>query len=139
MRKIGLLVPALVIIVLLALPMGASAESAETAGGSGCAVFYTVKLGDTLSKIAAANGTSVAKLAALNGIQNPDLIFAGATICLKAKPALPPGLNYVVKKGDTLGNIAWKYGWSALYLAKVNHLWNPDLIFPGQVLWIPGH
>ena len=90
MRKIGLLVAVFVVIVLLALPMAASAETAQTAGGSGCAQFYKIKCGDTLSKIARTYGTSVNYLASLNGIANPDYIIAGTTICVKAKPAPPP-------------------------------------------------
>ena len=119
MRKIGLLVGVFAVIVLLALPMAASAETAQTAGGSGCAQFYTIKCGDTLSKIARTYGTSVNYLASLNGIANPNYIVAGTTICVRAKPAPPPppsgGFYYTVKCGDTLGNIGWKYGWSATY------------------------
>lgn len=43
---------------------------------------YTIKSGDTLSSIAAANNTDVATLASLNNIANPDLIYAGTTIKL---------------------------------------------------------
>ena len=53
-------------------------------GGSGAAVktetVYTVKHGDTLSGIAAKYGTTYQKLAAYNGITNPNLIFAGQKI-----------------------------------------------------------
>ena len=143
MRKIGWLVAVLAVIVLLALPMAASAETAQTAGGSGCAQFYKIKCGDTLSRIARTFGTSVNYLASLNGIANPDYIVAGTTICVKAKPAPPPppsgGFYYTVKCGDTLGNIGWRYGWGALTLARVNGIPNPDRIYPGQVLWIPAH
>lgn len=38
---------------------------------------YTVRSGDTLSGIAAKNGTTVARLVALNGISNPNLIKVG--------------------------------------------------------------
>ena len=41
---------------------------------------YTVQSGDTLSGIAAQYGTSVPNLVALNGIANPDVIYAGQTI-----------------------------------------------------------
>ena len=148
MRRIGLLVVVLAAVVLLALPMAASAETAQTAGGSGCAQFYTIRCGDTLSKIARTYGTSVNYLASLNGIANPNYIIAGTTICVRAKPAHPPappppphhgGFNYTVRYGDTLGNIAARYGWTATYLAQVNSIPNPDRIYAGQVLWIPAH
>ena len=101
------------------LPMAASAETAQTAGGSGCAQCYTVNSGDTLSKIARKFGTTVNNLVALNGIANPDQIAAGTTICVKAKGSQPAGKYYTVKQGDTLYSIARKYGWTASYLAQV--------------------
>ena len=45
---------------------------------------YTVKSGDTLSEIAAANGTTVDDLVRINGISNPNLIYAGQEIKLSA-------------------------------------------------------
>ena len=43
---------------------------------------YKVKRGDTLSGIAAKTGFTVAEISAANGIENPDLIYAGAVIDL---------------------------------------------------------
>lgn len=43
---------------------------------------YTVKKGDTLSEIAQANGTTYQKLAAINNISNPNLIYVGQVIKL---------------------------------------------------------
>jgi LysM domain len=47
------------------------------------------------------------------------------------------GFTYIVKCGDTLGNIAWRFGVNSTYLAQVNGLWNPNRIYAGQALWIP--
>ncbi|MBO0994632.1 GH25 family lysozyme [Bacillus sp. SD088] len=64
---------------------------------------YTVKAGDTLSEIAVKYGTTVKKLAELNGIKNPNLIQVGQKIQLsgssseKAKP-----VYHTVKPGDTV-------------------------------------
>ena len=46
---------------------------------------YQIKYGDTLSQIAKDNGTTVAELAQLNGIANPNVIRAGQTINLPDK------------------------------------------------------
>jgi len=43
---------------------------------------YTVQAGDTLNKIAAANGTTVKALCEANGIENPDLILVGQELSL---------------------------------------------------------
>jgi len=45
--------------------------------------------------------------------------------------------NYTVKSGDSLSQIAQKYGESLTTLRKANNKWN-NSIFPGQVLKIPG-
>lgn len=51
-------------------------------GGSGASAgqTYTVRSGDTLSEIAADHGTSYQRLAQLNGISNPNLIYPGQTL-----------------------------------------------------------
>lgn len=45
--------------------------------------YYTIQSGDTLSAIAATNNTTVDKLVSLNGISNPNLIYAGTKIRVK--------------------------------------------------------
>ena len=54
----------------------------STGSGSG-AVYYTVKSGDTLSGIAVKYGTTYQKIAQLNGISNPNIIYAGQRIRVK--------------------------------------------------------
>lgn len=46
--------------------------------------------------------------------------------------------GYVVRPGDTLGTIAARYGVSAAALARANGITNPDRIYIGQNLVIPG-
>ena len=139
MHKVARWVVALAVLAVLVWPAAAAAETAQTAGGSGCAQCYTVKSGDTLSKIARMYGTTVNTLVALNGIANPDQIAAGTTICVKAKGSQPGGRYYTVRTGDTLYSIARKFGWTGSYLAQVNTIPNPNEIYAGRVLWIPAH
>ena len=121
---------------------------------------YRVVAGDTLSAIAARFGTTVASLAAINHLSNPNLIFAGQVLTISgsaggggtgnAGPAgtggstattrapAASGTTYRVVAGDTLSAIAARFGTTAANLAAINHLANPNLIFAGQVLTISG-
>ncbi|WP_433504505.1 transglycosylase family protein [Pseudonocardia halophobica] len=58
-------------------PAATSAPAAPAGGKT-----YTVKSGDTLSAIAAANGTTVQKLASASGIGNPNVIAVGQVVNL---------------------------------------------------------
>jgi len=46
-------------------------------------VYYTVRAGDSLSAIASRYSTSYQSIAALNGLSNPNLIYAGQTLKIK--------------------------------------------------------
>lgn len=46
-------------------------------------VYYTVRVGDNLSAIASRYGTSYQSITALNGLANPNLIYAGQTLKIK--------------------------------------------------------
>jgi LysM repeat protein len=101
---------------------------------------YTVVSGDTLSGIAARYGTTYQKIAADNGIANPNLIFPGQVLKIYGGNG---GGNtgggqktYTVKSGDTLSGIAAMFGTTYQKIAADNGIANPNLIFPGQVLTI---
>lgn len=51
--------------------------------GGSSAQYYTVRSGDTLSGIASKYGTTYQKIAQLNGISNPNLIYAGQKLRVK--------------------------------------------------------
>jgi LysM repeat protein len=106
---------------------------------------YTVRSGDTLSSIATSYGTTVAALAAANGLANPDLIYAGQVLSLGAGASAPAVAStsgasgsYTVAAGDTLGSIAAAHGTTVAALASANALADPNLIFVGQVLTLGG-
>lgn len=94
---------------------------------------YTVKEGDTLSKIAADLGLDGWEvLAGLNPeIEDPDVILVGQTLRLLDR-------EHTVEEGDTLSEIAAALGldgWEEL--ADLNpEIDDPDLIVPGQRLRI---
>ena len=109
---------------------------------------YTVRPGDTLSAIAARNGTSVSSLAEANGISDPNHITAGQTLQL---PGSAGGGNsatgggsgsdsiiHEVQAGEHLSGIARHYGVSAAAIATANGLGDPNLVRAGARLTIPG-
>ena len=97
---------------------------------------YTVRPGDTLSEIAARFGTTVSRLAALNGIADPDKIYVGQVLRLTGSPSQDQTV-YTVKAGDTLSGIAARFGTTYQVLAQINGISDPDRIYPGQTLRIP--
>jgi LysM repeat protein len=102
-------------------------------------ITYVVKQGDTLSGIAEKFSVGLAALEAANP-QIPDfnLIFPGQVIHIPVGPFPPPG-SYVVQPGDTLTAIAELFSVTLAALEAANpQITNPDLIFPGQVIHIPG-
>lgn len=95
-------------------------------------VIYTVRRGDTLNKIARKYGTTVADIAELNQISNPNLIYVGQTLTIP----IHVKEKYTVKSGDTLSGIASRYNTTVSELVKLNDIANPNLIYPGEVLII---
>lgn len=96
---------------------------------------YTVQSGDTLSSIASKFGTSYQSLASLNGISNPNIIYAGQVLRVNGS-ASAGSVYYTVRSGDNLSAIASRYSTSYQALASLNDLSNPNLIFAGQTLKI---
>jgi putative chitinase len=125
----------IVLIVALLLPLGA-----QTVSASSSALIHIVKPGENLFRIALRYGTTVAAIAAANHIANPSLIYVGQRLVIPTGgTSVPPGsCIYVVRRGDTLYSIARRFGVSLSSLVRVNHIINPNLIFVGQKLTIPG-
>ncbi|QEA33689.1 LysM peptidoglycan-binding domain-containing protein [Leuconostoc carnosum] len=104
----------------------------------------TIKSGDTLSKIAAAKGTTVADLVKANAIKNPNLIFVGQQlqvqpttksnkVAVTQKSTVNSG-SYKVKSGDTLYHIAATNGTTVAALVAANSISNVNYIAVGQTL-----
>lgn len=104
---------------------------------------YTVQPGDSMWSIARKFGVSLDALIAANPqIPNPNLIFPGQIVCVprSAPGPCPPGtFSYTVQPGDSMWSIARKFGVSLDALIAANpQIPNPNLIFPGQIVCVPG-
>jgi len=103
---------------------------------------YTVRRGDTLTSIAARNGTTVSALATANGISNPNFILIGQTLALPGAPApaaaaaaAPSGPSIVVvQPGDTLTKIAARTGVPAATIMAANGLKSTSMLYAGGQL-----
>ena len=125
----------------LRLPGSSAAAAGSSRGGS-----VTVQPGDTLSDIADRQGVSLNQLMQANGISNPNMVVAGQKLVLPgsrrataaATPRALPTAPYTVKSGETLSEIADRFGTTTERLIKVNGISNPNLVVAGTRLAIPG-
>ncbi|HSP59784.1 MAG TPA: LysM peptidoglycan-binding domain-containing protein [Ornithinimicrobium sp.] len=119
---------------------------------------YTVRSGDTVYGIAARHGVSPEAVVRANGLsQGGRWILPGATLVIPgggttvAAPA--PGKStpaparsttraasgtVTVRSGDTLSQIALRHGTSVGALVSANSITSSRIIYPGQVLTLPG-
>lgn len=105
---------------------------------------YTVQPGDSMFLIAQRFGVSLNALIAANPqITNPNFIFPGQIVCVPivSQPpgGCPPGtFAYTVRPGDTMFNIARRFGVSLDALIRANpQIPNPNQIRPGQIVCVP--
>jgi LysM repeat protein len=123
----------------LTIPGGGGGGGSTASGGA-----YVVRAGDTLSGIAARYGTSVAALMRANGLRG-SLIYPGQRLTISgggtsgggAQPSASGGQVYVVRPGDSVSAIAYRYGTTVAAIANANGLANASRIYVGQRLRIP--
>lgn len=99
---------------------------------------YIVQDGDTLSGIATKFGTTYQHLAEINGIADPNKIYAGQEILIDGIAPTSTGNNeyYTIQPGDTLSGIAAKFDTTWQWLAEVNGISNPNVIYAGTTIRI---
>ncbi len=143
---------ALAITLALAVALLLGGVSANAQGGE---TTHVVQRGENLYRISLRYGTTVDALVQANGIVNPNLIFAGQTLTIpgtgtgtgetpteaptgEAPSPAPTTSVHVVAPGENLYRIALRYGTTVSNLVALNNIANPNLIFVGQRLTVPG-
>jgi LysM repeat protein len=126
---------------------GASAPAADSPS-------YMVKSGDTLGAIARRNGTTVDALRAANRLSG-DGVRAGQVLLLPVGATVPAAdatsavgaaattrpanaVTHTVAPGETLSEIARRYGVRYAEIATANNITDPTRVRAGQELVIPG-
>lgn len=120
-------------------------------------ISYRVQPGDRLARIAARYCTTWQEIYSLNAHiigPNPNLLYAGITITVpnrcgtggvfdrgprpRARGYVINNNTYIVAHGDWLVAIAARFGVTQQSIVQANGLANPNRIFAGQGLRIPG-
>lgn len=111
---------------------------------------YVVQSGDTLYAIAGRLGVAAQAIIEANGLSDPDQLAVGQALVIpgldiSGPNQLPEGrdsrgeaISYTVQAGDTLYDIALKFGSTVAAIVAVNQIADPDSLAVGQVLKIPG-
>ena len=104
---------------------------------------HRVRLGDTLSEIADFYGVTMDEILSLNNIPDPDNLHRSGrcSSCRRRRkwtPRLTLPATYIVRPGETLSDIAVKLGMTIEQLTAANDIADPDSIFAGQELNVPG-
>jgi LysM repeat protein len=123
---------------------------------------HVVQSGENLYRIGLQYGFTADELARANGINDPRQIYAGQVLTLPVPigggeefnipspapqaevPAEAPAApqpqttTHFVQANEGLAVIARNYGVTMASIIRANSISNPDIIYPGQILTIPG-
>lgn len=102
--------------------------------------LYTVRSGDTLYSIAQRYRSSVQEIMRINHlyppVTDPGLIYPGHLL-LVPDVSSAGKVSYIVKPGDSINSIAMRFDTHIDLVAGINHIENPSVIYPGQLLTVP--
>jgi D-gamma-glutamyl-meso-diaminopimelic acid endopeptidase CwlS len=136
-------------LILAVLVVACFAGVGKAEAWSGCGSSYYVQWGDTLFKIASKCGTTMDAIREANpGLW--DWVYAGQTLQMPGNGSDGNSWNgnqwngqgsnvYIVAPGDTLKVIAAHFGTTWDVLAGMNDLYNANVIYVGQHLFVPSN
>lgn len=109
-------------------------------------VYHKVKRGETISTIAKRYGSSIRGITKANRLNRKYVIVTGQKLKVPVKTSRKASsgsytgrsvTKHKVRKGDSLWNIAWRYGTTTKAIQNANGLHSSNLKV-GQVLKVPG-
>ncbi len=108
-------------------------------GITGRLVTRPIQYGDSLEGLSRQLGISTIELARMNRIASPAQLYAGQNLILpEANLAIPATGRAVLKKGQSLLELAVLHRSSPWVLAFENNLESKAIALPGDVLHLPG-
>jgi LysM repeat protein len=128
------------VMILLVTAMSALPVAAHAQGQ-----VHIVQRGENLSRIATYYGTTVQAIMSANGLSNPNFVWVGQRLTIPgsggggyASGGGGGGGTHVVSYGENLSQIARRYGTTVQAFMSANGLSNPNFVWVGQRLTIPG-
>ncbi len=118
--------------------------TAQAATSSAPGTVHVVRSGETLWEIARRYGVEMTALARVNSLSLKSTLQVGQRLVITPAgavttpaPSGPPGLTHRVQEGESLWDIARKYGVEVEDLVRANRLKDPDQLQVRQELLIP--
>ncbi len=124
MKSVFAVLLAMLLMVSVLSPMAALAD---TTGN-----YYTVKSGDTLSKIAAAYGVTIAELVRLNSISNAAVIYPGQVLLMPAGATATSTSNDYTDNSSNKVSISFKEADLFSVLSAIARYTDYTLLFVGE-------
>jgi LysM repeat protein len=119
-----------------------TAATTPAAPAAGDPVIHIVQPGEGLIEIAEIYGVSAGDIAAANNIANRNVLRVGQELLIPGVTArdavVARGTVHIVQSGESLLGISLRYGVTVEEILDLNEIDNPDAIFVGQELIIPG-
>lgn len=114
------------------------ARAQDSTPSSGGTTIHVVQRDENLFRIAMQYGTTVEAIAEANGISDPRYIAVGQRLLIPNAQVNAPGavVVHVVKPGDTLATLAYRYHTTIDRLSAANAITNPALLYAGQELTV---
>lgn len=102
-------------------------------------LFHIVEKGQTLGSIANKYGSTVAVIVKMNGISENKPIYPGDKLKVPRGKVVKerPSRSHQVRRGETLGGLALKYGVKVREIATANGMGSRQTIRIGETLTIP--
>jgi lipoprotein-anchoring transpeptidase ErfK/SrfK len=123
------------LIIALLLPVATPVFAASS-------TVHVVSPGENLFRIGLRYGVSVNALVAANSLRNANFVWVGQHLVIPTSGSpgsTSPSLRvHIVRRGENLYRIALSYGLSYHTLASANGIVNPNHVYVGQKLQIPG-
>ena len=118
----------------LIIPLGGDAAESSTPAFA----EHVVVKGDSIAQLARTYRTTPGEIQALNTdvITDPDHLVEGMVLTIQVGTA-PPVQTHTVRPGESLSQIALRYGVTSQDLIRTNSLRDPNTVRVGQLLIIP--